>query len=195
LKKTLAALALATLPFAAVAAPENYTVDPFHTQASFRVDRQGISTIHGMFTRNSGKFTIDRAAKTGSVEFNIETASVSTGDSDKGSRPRSRDDHLRQADFFNAAEFPRITFRSTKVAFGAEFPTSVEGNLTMTGVTKPVTLTFDRFRCVQNTPPRKDVCGGNAVGKIKRSDFGMKTGIPSIGDEIALDISFLGEKD
>lgn len=195
MKKTLAALALAAVPFAAVAAPENYTVDPFHTQSNFKVDRQGISTIYGMFTRNSGKFTIDRAAKTGSVEFNIETASVNTGDSDKGSRPRSRDDHLRQADFFNVAEFPRMTFRSTKVNFGAEFPASVEGNLTLLGTTKPVTLTFERFRCVQNTPPRKDVCGGNAVGKIKRSDFGMKTGVPAIGDEISLDISFLGEKD
>ena len=110
-------------------------------------------------------------------------------------RPRSRDEHLRAADFFNVAEFPRITFRSTKVNFGAELPTSVEGTLTMLGVSKPVTLTFERFRCAQNPFNKKDRCGGNAVGKIKRSDFGMKTAIPAVGDELVLNIGFEGDRD
>ena len=88
-----------------------------------------------------------------------------------------------------------MTFRSTAVHFGRRVPASVEGNLTLLGTTKPVTLTFERFRCVADTPPRKDRCGGNAVGKIKRSDFGMKSGVPSIGDEIALTIVFEGDKE
>ena len=191
----LAVAVAAAVPLSALAAVENYTVDPYHTFANFSLDHLGLATIHGRFDKNSGKFSLDRAAKTGAVEFSVETASVGTGDNDKGSRARSRDEHLRSADFFNVAEFPRMTFKSTAVHFGSEYPTSVEGNLTLLGATKPVTLTFERFKCVQNTPPRKDRCGGNAVGKIKRSDFGMKTGIPSIGDEIVLNIMFEGDKE
>ena len=131
----------------------------------------------------------------GSAELTIETASVTTGDNVRGNRPRSRDEHLRQADFFNATEFPAITFKSTKVNFGAELPASVEGNLTLSGVTKPVTLTFERFKCGKNPFNQKDRCGGNAVTKIKRSDFGMKTAIPAVGDEIAMNIEFEGDKD
>ncbi len=195
MKKSLVALALASLPFAALAAPENFTVDPTHTYPNFTVEHWGLSMMYGRFDKTTGKFSFDRAAKTGSVELTIETASVSTGDNDKGARPRSRDDHLRQADFFNVAEFPRMTFRSTKVNFTGDLPSSVEGNLTLVGSTRPVTLTFERFKCGQNPFNKKDRCGGNAVGKIKRSDFGMKTGIPNVGDELSLNISFEGDKD
>jgi polyisoprenoid-binding protein YceI len=191
--KTLSIL-LAALPLTAFAAEETYNLDPYHTFANFSLDHLGLATIYGRFDKNSGKFTMDRAAKTGSVEFNVETASVTTGDNDKGPRARSRDEHLRSADFFNVAEFPRMTFKSTAVHWGSEYPTSIDGNLTLLGTTKPVTLKLERFKCNPGTPPRKDRCGGNAVGTIKRSDFGMKTGIPSIGDEIALNVMFEGDK-
>ena len=80
--------------------------------------------------------------------------------------------------------------------FGPELPQSVEGNLTLLGTTKPVTLTFEKFRCAAGTPPRKDRCGGNAVGKLKRSDYGMKFGVgPGISDEITLMIAFEAEKE
>jgi len=196
IKKTrIALLFAAALPLAAVAAPEHYTLDPTHTYPNFTVEHWGLSMMHGRFDKTAGKFTFDRAAKTGSAELTIETASVTTGDNVRGNRPRSRDEHLRQADFFNAAEFPTITFKSTKVNFGAELPASVEGNLTLSGVTKPVTLTFERFKCGKNPFNQKDRCGGNAVTKIKRSDFGMKTAIPAVGDEIAMNIEFEGDKD
>lgn len=194
-KIRIALLLAASLPLAAVAAPEHYTVDPLHTYPNFTVEHWGLSTMHGRFDKTGGKFTIDRAAKTGSAELTIETASVTTGDNVRGNRPRARDEHLRQADFFNATEFPTITFKSTKVNFGAELPTSVEGNLTLSGVTKPVTLTFERFKCAKNPFNQKDRCGGNAVAKFKRSDFGMKTAIPAVGDEIAMNIEFEGDKD
>src|SRR5436189_1826023 len=100
------ALMFAVIPAAANAQSDSYSLDPYHTFANFSVDHLGLSTINGRFDKNSGKFSMDRAAKTGAVEFNIETASVGTGDSDKGPRARSRDDHLRSADFFNVAEFP-----------------------------------------------------------------------------------------
>jgi polyisoprenoid-binding protein YceI len=194
MKSTLAALALA-LPLAAAAAPESYTIDPLHAYPNFWIEHFGLSQMHGRFERMTGKFSFDRAAKTGVVDLTIAATSISTGDGVKGSRAQSRDDHLRAADFFNVAEFPNLTFKSTKVNFSGDLPSSVDGDFTLMGVTKPLTLTFERFKCGQNPFNKKDRCGGNAIGKIKRTDFGMKYGIPAMGDEIALNISFEGDKD
>jgi polyisoprenoid-binding protein YceI len=195
MNRTLAVLALATLPFAVQAAPESYTVDPYHTYPNFTVEHWGLSMMHGRFDKSTGKFSFDRATKSGSVELVIESASISTGDNVKGNRPRARDEHLRAADFFNSAEFPTLTFKSTKVVFGGELPAGVEGNLTLLGVTRPVALSFERFKCGKNPFNQKDRCGGNAVGKFKRSDFGMKTALPAVGDEITLNIEFEGDRD
>ena len=187
------ALALA-LPLAAQASPETYALDPTHTYPSFWVEHWGLSMLHGRFDRMSGSFSFDRAAKTGSTELKIETASITTGDSVKGTRPQSRDDHLKGGDFFNVKEFPTMTFKSTKVNFSGELPSGVEGQLTLLGVSKPVSLSFERFKCGQNPFTKKDRCGGNAVGTFKRSDFGMKYAIPGVGDEIKLNIEFEGDK-
>ena len=192
--KVLGALAIA-LPFAVVAAPENYTIDPNHTYSHFEVEHLGVSHQRGRFDRTSGKFTLDHAAKTGSVELNIETASVSTGDNVKGNRPRTLDDHLRTADFFNVAEFPRMTFKSTGVKFAGDNPAEITGNLTIIGVTKPVTLKVERWACKDNPMSKKPMCGGNASAVLKRTDFGMKYGVPAIGDEVRLWVSIEGYKD
>jgi polyisoprenoid-binding protein YceI len=193
--KRLVAVIFAALPVAALAAPESYTLDPYHTYPNFAVDHLGVSNIYGRFNKSAGKVTLDRAAKSGSLELAIETASVDTGDNDKGTRARSRDEHLRSADFFNAVEYPRMTYKSTAFTFSGDNPATVDGTLTLLGVSKPVTLTIERFKCNPATATAKERCGGNAVGKIKRSEFGMKTGIPAIGDEIALMIVFEGLKD
>ena len=195
MSRRIAILALATLPLAAGAATDSYTFDPLHTSVSFSIDHLGLSVIHGRFSKYSGRFTIDRAAKTGSVELNVETASVDTNDNDKGNRPRSRDEHLRSADFFNAAEFPRMTYKSTNVVFAGDTPTVVQGDLTLLGVTKPVAITVERFKCNPATATAKERCGGIVVGKIRRSDFGMKRGIPNIGDEVVLAFGFEGDKE
>lgn len=189
------ALVFASLPLAAVAAPESFTIDPLHTFPNFTVDHLGVSTLYGRFSKTSGKVTIDHVAKTGSIDLAVDTASVDTGDNDKGSRARSRDEHLRSADFFNAAEFPKVTYKSTRILFSADNPSVVEGNLTLLGVTKPVKLTIERFKCNPASGNSKERCGGNATGKIKRSDFGMKTAVPAVGDDIALMISFEALKD
>jgi len=193
--KRLVALVFAALPVVALAAADSYTLDPLHTFPNFTVDHLGLATIHGRFDKTTGKVTLDRAAKTGSVEVVVLTASVTTGDSDKGSRPRSRDDHLRTADFFNSAEFPQMTYKSTKVNFTGDNPTSIEGTLTLLGVTKPLTLTIDRFKCNPASATAKEKCGADASGKFKRSDFGMKTGVPNISDDVTLQIGFEGFKD
>ena len=195
MSKCIAALALAALPFAVMAAPDSYTLDPYHTFPNFTLDHLGVSTIYGRFNKTSGKLTIDRAAKAGSIDLAVDTASVDTGDSDKGSRARSRDEHLRSADFFNAAEFPKMTYKSTGVAFSGDNPTVIDGNLTLLGVTKPLQLTVERFKCNPAQGTGKERCGGNATGKLKRSDFGMKTGIPNLGDEVTLLIMFEALKD
>jgi polyisoprenoid-binding protein YceI len=166
------------LPMSAFAA-DSYTIDPNHTFPHFSINHLGFSTLQGRFDQTSGTVTLDRAAKTGSVNISIATDSVSTG-------YVKRDEHLKSPDFFNAAEFPAITYKSTAMHFKGDKPVSVDGNLTIMGVTKPVTLTIDAFNCGSNPMNKKDECGAGASAQIKRSDFGVKYGLPVIGDDVKL---------
>ncbi len=178
-KSGLAVLAVSiALPLSALAA-DSYTIDPNHTFPHFSINHLGFSTMQGRFDKTSGNVTLDRAAKNGSVEIAIETASISTG-------YVKRDEHLKSPDFFNAAEFPNITYKSTSVHFKGDTPSSVDGNLTISGVTKPVTLTIDAFNCGANPMNKKDECGAAASAQIKRSNFGVKYGLPAIGDDVRL---------
>jgi len=183
------------LPLGAVAAPETYTLDPTHTNPNFSVQHLGMSTVWGHFERATGKVVIDRAAKTGSIEVKIPTATISTGDAKRTDGQRSRDEHLRTTDFFNVAEFPDMVFKSTKLNFTGDKVHSIDGTLTLLGVTKPVTLTASSFNCGANPMSKKDMCGADLVGTIKRTDFGMKYAVPAIGDEVKLFIAVEGYKD
>jgi polyisoprenoid-binding protein YceI len=185
------------LPLAAIAAPESYTIDPYHTFPYFQVSHFGVSNMTGRFDKTSGKFTLDAAAQTGSVDLAVETASLTTGDNERGSRPRTRDEHLRTADFFNVQEFPRMTFKGKAVKFNGDAPAQIEGELTLIGVAKPLTLTVDNWKCMPDprTKGQRFFCGGNASGMIKRSDFGMKFGIPAVSDEVKLSIMLEAFKD
>lgn len=183
------------LPLTAVAAPENYTIDPTHTYPHWEVNHLGVSNWRGQFGKSAGKFMIDRAAKAGSVEIAVQTASVVSGDNDKGSRPRSLDEHLRTPDFFNVAEYPTMIYKSTGVKFNGDNPGTIEGNLTLLGVTKPLVLHVENWKCQPNPFTKKEMCGGNASGSFKRSDFGMKFGLAAVGDEIKLWIQIEGYKD
>ena len=194
-KPLLAGILLAACPLAAQAQAENYKVDSLHSFPHFGVEHFGVTTMWGRFDKMSGSFTIDRAAKKASVELTIDTASVTTGDNDKGSRPRSRDEHLRQADFFNTAEFPRITYKSTNVKFNGDAPSEIEGQLTLLGVTKPVTIKIDKWVCREHPMNKRAMCGGDASGSFKRSEFGMKYGVPALGDEVKLKIGFEAYKE
>ena len=197
LKSSIVGAALLALPLAAAAQVENYVIDPTHTVPYFETDHLGFATMRGRFDRASGKFSIDHAAKTGTLEIVVDTATVSTGDNERGSRPRTRDEHLRSPDFFNTAEFPQMTFKSTAVKFAGDNPDTVQGNLTLLGVTKPLTLKIIRWKCGPDirTQGKRYQCGGNATGSFKRSEFGMKYGLPTaIGDEVSLWMSFYGFK-
>lgn len=114
---------------------------------------------------------------------------------EKSSRPRARDDHLRQADFFNSAEFPRMTYKSTAAKFNGDNVAEVDGQLTLLGVSRPLQLKLERWRCGPHPVSKREMCGGNASGTIRRSDFGMKYGVPAIGDEVKLYIEFEAYKD
>ena len=186
---------IAAIPLSAAAQAESYTIDPIHSFVNFSVDHLGFTTIYGRFDKSSGKATLDRSAKKASIEVAVETASVSTGDNDKGARARSRDEHLRSADFFNTAEFPRMTFRSTSATFSGDNLSVVEGQVTLLGVTKPLTLKVERWKCGAHPFSKKEMCGGIATGKIKRTEFGMKYAAPAVGDEISVIIGFEAYKD
>ena len=174
----IAVLFAASLPLAAHAG-DSYTIDPAHTYPHFSISHLGFSTMQGRFDSTRGKIMLDSAAGTGSLDISIDAASISTGFA-------KRDNHLKSPDFFNAAEFPAITYKSDKMNFKKGVPVSVEGNLTLLGVSKPVMLTISEFVCGTNPMRKKEECGAAVTAQIKRSDFGMKFGLPGIGDEVRL---------
>lgn len=188
------ALIVSLLPMSAFAAPDTYLIDVVHSFPNFSVNHLGMSTIQGRFDKMSGKITLDRAAKTGALEVKVETASVNTGDAKheagswaaKNYGPRSRDEHLRSADFFNVAEFPDATYKSSKFNFNGDNLESVEGTLTLVGVTKPVKLTVTAFKCAPHPFTKKEMCGADAVTSFKRTDFGIKTFVGPVSDEVKL---------
>lgn len=185
----------AVVPLTTAAQAESYTLDTIHSFVYFSVDHLGMSTVYGRFNKSAGKATLDMAAKKASIEMSIEAASVDTADIDKGSRPRTRDDHLRSADFFNVAEFPRITFKSSGAKFSGDSLSELDGSLTMLGVTKPIAIRIERWKCGPHPYTKKVMCGGNGSATIKRTEFGMKYGVPAIGDEIRVMFNFEAYKD
>lgn len=176
MRKFVVAAVLMLLPLSTIAA--NFTIDPDHTYPRFKISHLGFSTMMGQFNSTKGTMTFDEAKGTGSVDITIDANSISTAH-------EKRDKHLRSPDFLNTAEFPEITYKSTKATIKNGKGT-VEGNLTMMGVTKPVTLTVTHMKCGEHPFNKKQVCGFDATAKIKRSDFGVKYGLPAIGDEMEL---------
>jgi polyisoprenoid-binding protein YceI len=188
MKTKLLIAALGTALSAPALAADSYTIDPRHTFPMYEISHFGWSTQRGRFEKATGKITLDRAAKRGTVEVSIDVASVHTG-VDK------LDEHLRSEDFFNATKHPTMTFKSKQVNFGGDKPASVDGEFTMLGVTRPLTLTIDTFHCAPNPFAKKEACGADAVATIKRSEFGMTSLLPGLGDEVKLVISVEALKD
>jgi polyisoprenoid-binding protein YceI len=180
------AAALAILP--AAAAMESYTVDPRHTFPTYEVSHLGYSMQRGRFNKTSGKITIDTAARKGTADIAMDAASVSTG-VDK------LDEHLRSEDFLNAAKYPQVTFKSNDFAFEGDRVKRATGDLTINGVTRPVTFTANVFQCAENPMLKKKQCGADLQATIKRSDFGMKYALPMLGDDVTLRIPVEATKD
>ena len=180
MKKILLLATLIALPINTVLAA-SYTVDPSHTYVSFAVSHLGFSTMRGKFNNQSGTLDYDYETKTASVKISIDAASIDTGHA-------KRDAHLQSPDFLNAVENPTITFESTDAQWDGIKLKSVTGDLTILGVSKPVTLTITAMRCAMHPFANKPACGFDATASIKRSDFGVSYGLPGIGDELELSI-------
>jgi polyisoprenoid-binding protein YceI len=170
--------AMAALP---ALAQETYTLDPVHSQPAFETRHLGMSNQLGSFTKSSAKVTLDRAAKKGTIDVTIDAASIRTFDANR------LDPIVKGEKYFNVEKFPTITFKSSNVKFDGERVVEVEGDLTLLGVTRPVTLKVANFTCGQHPFNKKPMCGAEATATIKRSDFGMTAGLPyAPGDEVKL---------
>ena len=187
---TLAAAAIlsiaATAP--ALAAPETYVVDGSHTFPRFSYSHLGFSTQLSRFNKTTGKVVFDKAAKTGSVDIEIDAKSVDTGST-------LFNEHIQGEDFLDTAKFPTATFKSTKVLFKGDKPAKIQGELTIKGVTKSVILTVTSFQAMPHPMQKKDAIGANATTTIKRSEFNAGKYAPHVGDEVRIDIAIEAIKD
>lgn len=165
----------------AFAQTQTYNIEPNHTYPSFEADHLGISVWRGKFTKTSGKITLDRAAKTGTVDIAIDANSIDFGHA-------KMNEHAKTKDMFDVEKFPQVTYRSKTIKFNGDNPVSVEGELTMLGVTKPVTLTINKFKCIMHPMLKREACGADASAEFKRSDFGLNYGIPKFAPEVRLAI-------
>lgn len=182
LRITLIAAALAGFASSALAAPETFVIDNAHSFPRFSYSHFGFSKQLSRFDKTTGTIVLDREAKTGSVDVTISTTSVDTGSS-------LFNEHIQGEDFLDTAKYPTATFKSTKVTFKGDQPATVEGSLTLKGVTKPVTLQIESFLHMAHPIKKSDALGANASAKIKRSDFNMGKYAPYVGDDVTLDIA------
>ena len=184
MKKTnplIAALLLAAA-VPASAAPETFVLDGTHSFPRFSYSHFGYSTQVSRFNKTSGQVVFDKEARTGAVDIVIDTKSVDTG-------YETFNEHIQGEDFLDTAKFPTATFKSTKVIFEGDRPARVEGNLTIKGVTKPVTLTVSSFQAMPHPMLKKNAIGANAYTVIKRSEFNAGKYAPHVGDEVRIDIA------
>ncbi|MGH8780614.1 YceI family protein [Paraburkholderia sp.] len=158
-----------SLSFGAFAA-DTYQLDPQHTYPSFEADHfDGLSIWRGKFTKSSGTVTLDRAAKTGTVDVTVDPASIQTGNA-------KLDTEVTGEKFLDTAKFPTATYKGTQIKFDGDKPVEVVGSLTLHGVTKPLNLKIDSFKCVMHPMLKREVCGVEAEGSFNRDDFGVGFG-------------------
>ena len=178
-----AALILASAVVApALAAPETFVVDGTHTFPRFSYSHFGFSTQLSHFNKTTGKVVLDKAAKTATVDIEIDTKSVDTGYA-------TFNEHIQGEDFLDTAKYPTATFKSSKVVFEGDKPVAIEGLLTLKGVTKPVTLTVSSYKAMPHPMMKKDAIGANAWTVVKRSEFNAGKYAPNVGDEVRIDIA------
>ena len=188
MKKQLATLILAIAAAApALAAPETFTLDSNHSFPRFSYSHLGYSIQMSRFDKATGTVVLDKAAKTAKVDIVIDTKSVNTGS-------ETFNEHIQGEDFLDTAKYPTATFKSTKVVFDGDKPSAIEGNLTLKGITKPVTLKVTSFLAMPHPMMKKDAIGANATTTVKRTDFNMGKYAPYVGDDVTIDVTFEGIK-
>jgi len=179
LRTSLLLAGLLAVTSTAQAAPETYTLDPTHTAVTWTINHFGFSNPWGKFSMITGSLTLDeKAPQDSKVDVTIPTDELVTG------LPKL-DEHLKSKDFLDVATYPTATFVSTKVTLTSKGTARVEGNLTLHGVTKPETLNVTLNKIGENMFKKK-TAGFSATTTIKRSDFGITTYLPMLGDEVKL---------
>ena len=166
---------------------DDYTIDAVHSGVSFQISHLDMAYVHGRFNEFSGSFTIETADPTkSSFSLTIKTESIDTNN-------KGRDGHLKSPDFFNAKQFPTISFKSTSVK-PIDGGYEVTGELTMHGATNPVTFSLKGGKSAEFPP--KVIRTGFSTSQIvvKRSDFGVGKPMPILGDEVYVIIGFEGTK-
>jgi polyisoprenoid-binding protein YceI len=165
----LLALTVALAAGTASAAEAVYEIDPAHTYPSFEADHMGMSTWRGKFNKSRGEVRIDRERGTGKVEVTIDTRSIDFG-------LDAMNESAVGDQLFDTAKYPEATYRGTLADFRDGAPTKVEGEFTLRGVTRPLTLTIDRFKCQPHPLNKRDWCGADAHATFDRSQFGLDAG-------------------
>lgn len=165
---------------------EKYEFDKSHTQILFFVDHLGFSKSQGEFHGYDGFFMFDRGEPAKSkVEISIKTSSIDM-DSEKWN------DHMKSKDFFDVENYPAMTFKSTNIEVTGDNTANITGDLTLLGITKPVTLSVTHNKSGKHPFSGKFVAGLSASATIKRSEFGMTYGVPGVGDDVEIRIEVEG---
>ncbi len=182
MKKISLIIAMSGVLCSGIVSAQAWQFDPSHTRVGFTVDHLGFSTVVGDFRQFDGRVQYDpEQPKALTVHFEIDTQSIDSGWA-------ARDEHLRKADFFNVEKFPKMTFTSTAVKILDDHRSQVTGNLTLLGVTKPVMLDVTLNKVAINPITKLQTAGITATTTIKRSDWGMTTYVPAIGEDIPVRI-------
>ncbi len=171
MNKILVASVAALIGSAAVAAPVTYSLDPEHTYPSFQADHMGgMSNWRGKVKKTTGTFVYDKEAKSGTVDVTMDMTTIDFGHDGLNT-------HAKTADMLDVAKFPTATYKGKLAKFNGDVPTEVTGDLTLHGVTKPVTLKVNQFTCRPQHPMAKvPHCGADATATINRADFGINFG-------------------
>jgi polyisoprenoid-binding protein YceI len=174
------ALALLVLAASTVAAAETYVIDGTHTTPMFEIRHMNMSKQRGFFTETMGIIKLDRASKTGSIDVVVSTGSVVTSS-------RILTDVLKRREWFNTEQFPAMRYAASEITFDGDVPVAASGQLTLLGQTRPVTLAIADFRCGTHLVYKRAMCSAEATATIRRSEFGMTSGLPSVaGDEVRI---------
>ena len=155
---------------AAYADPVTYQVDPAHTYPSFEADHfGGLSVWRGKFDASSGSIVLDKAKGTGTVDITVDASSIDFGNA-------KLNEHAKSGEMFDVAKYPTATYKGKLTGFKDGSPTMVEGTFTLHGVTKPLNLTINSFKCVNSPMDKKEHCGADASGTLNRADYGIAFG-------------------
>ena len=176
------AVLAATAATTAFAAPQTFSFDPNHSFVRFGYGHLGFSHQQSQFNKVTGTLTYDAAANSGAADVVIDIKSVNTGST-------MFNGHLTSADWFDADKFPTATFKSTGLRFEGGNPVALEGDLTIKGVTHPITLTITHFKAGKNMR-KQDQIGADATATIKRSDYGLGKFAPMVDDDVTLTVDF-----